>query len=435
MLMFRCECCDREWSKKYTYERHMKSLKSLKRAEMPQKSIEMPQKSIEMPQITQLATPFESLPSIDNLHLNILTSQMVPIVDDIILPYKKKIQTQYFCDYCHFSTTVKKEAEKHRKSKQHVKNEIKEEDFLEITNKYVCLSCEKSYDKYVSCWKHSKSCKGKPVMSETQNMIFEMVPDDVVQPIVPENTECNPTVSFVDESESSGRSEKLAVTNVDTILEKIADNNTQMMGYIENVIEKMTNIVEKVITSNNNTLTQTNSNNTIIQNNNTTNNHCTINMFLNEKCKDAVNITDWVNGLVIDFEHLYYNAENGFQKGLTKMMIDNLKLYNVYKRPIHFTDVKRDTMYIKDADEWTKHENNEKLIEVLESSARQGINCFADWMGENAPAYHDLDSQLGQQYMAIHQNVIRPERERKKAYPKVMKEVAREVKLRKEDQT
>jgi len=256
-------------------------------------------------------------------------------------------------------------------------------------------------------------------------MLFEMVPEEVMESIEPENIECNSTVS---------------INNIDTILEKIADNNTQMMGYIENVIEKMTNIVEKVITSNNNTLTQTNSNNTIIQNNNsnsnnTTNNHCTINMFLNEKCKDAVNITDWVNGLVIDFEHLYYNAENGFQKGLTKMMIDNLKLYNIHKRPIHFTDMKRDTMYIKDADEWTKHENNEKLIEVLESSARQGISCFADWMGENAPAYHDLDSQLGQQYMAIHQNVIRPERERKKAYPKVMKEVAREVKLRKEDQT
>lgn len=192
-------------------------------------------------------------------------------------------------------------------------------------------------------------------------------------------------------------------------------------------------IVETMSQSQNQqTMIHANSNNNIT--NNTVNNHCTINMFLNDKCKDAVNITDWVNGLVIDFEHLHYNAENGFQKGLTKMLIDNLKLYNVCKRPIHFTDVKRDTMYIKDADEWTKHDNNEKLIEVLESSARQGICCFADWMEENAPAYHDLDSQLGKQYMAIHQNVIRPEKERLKAYPKVMKEVARAVQLRKDDQ-
>jgi hypothetical protein len=196
----------------------------------------------------------------------------------------------------------------------------------------------------------------------------------------------------------------------------------------------MTNVVETVITANKTGLVQNhNSNNTIIQNN-TINNHCTINMFLNEKCRDAVNITDWVNNLVIDFEHLYYNAENGFQKGLTKMLVDNLKLYNIYKRPIHFTDVKRDTMYIKDADAWTKHENHDKLIEVLETGARQGIHCFAEWMEENAPAYHDLDSEVGQRYMAIHQAVIRPEKERMKAYPKVMKEVARAVQLRKEDQ-
>ena len=54
---------------------------------------------------------------------------------------QKKIETQYSCKYCQFSTTVKKNSEKHRKSKQHIRNEIKEEDHLEITIKYACVSC------------------------------------------------------------------------------------------------------------------------------------------------------------------------------------------------------------------------------------------------------------------------------------------------------
>jgi hypothetical protein len=160
-------------------------------------------------------------------------------------------------------------------------------------------------------------------------------------------------------------------------------------------------------------------------------------MFLNEKCKDAVNITDWAKQLHVDYDHLYYTGENGFQKGLTNMLMDNLKLCNIYNRPIHFTDIKRDSMYIREDDEWTKHENNEKLIEVLEISARQACIRLTDWMKEHedVPDYHNLDSELGKQYLALMMSVIRPEAVRLKAYPKVMKELAKTAKLRKEDQT
>ena len=118
------------------------------------------------------------------------------------------------------------------------------------------------------------------------------------------------------------------------------------------------------------------------------------------------------------------------------MLVENLNLCDVYNRPIHFTDIKRDSMYIRDADEWTKHENNEKLIEVLEISARQACIRLTDWMKEHedVPDYHNLDSELGKQYLALMMSVIRPEAVRQKAYPKVMKELAKTAQLRKEDQ-
>jgi hypothetical protein len=323
----------------------------------------------------------------------------------------KTILTTYCCDYCEFSTTIKKESEKHRKSKQHIENENKEEYLLEIVTQYTCLSCDKCFINYKTCWGHSKRCREK-INEKKENIIVTVVEKPAIKTEI----------------------------SMETIVEKILDNNKHMMEQIVSVVKTVlmeTQIQSHhSITQNNNTLNNNNTqnNNTLNNNNTQNNNHCTINMFLNDKCKDALNVTDWVNNLILDFDNLRYNAENGFQKGLTKMLIDNLKLYNIYQRPIHFTDVKRDTMYIKDDDIWTKHENRDKLIEVFEQGARQGIQCFVAWMEENAPAYHDLDSHLGKLYMKIHQTVIRPSNDRTKAYSKIIKDVATATQLRKEDQ-
>ena len=159
-----------------------------------------------------------------------------------------------------------------------------------------------------------------------------------------------------------------------------------------------------------------------------------MNVFLNEKCKDAMNIFDFISNMNITFDHLYHQADHGFQKGVTKIMLDNLKLLSVYNRPIHFTDLKREIMYIKDNDEWTKHEDKEKLVEALEWAAKQGINSFVDWREATSAENEDLDSPTGQMWMKLMQTVVQPYDERLKAYPKIMKEIARNVHLRKEDQ-
>jgi hypothetical protein len=399
---YKCICCDQSWSKKFNYERHMSTDKHSK---MSKKSNEIEKKSEKIEKTLVSERIF--LPNEEN----IIIEQKSPIT--------KTVETRYCCDYCKFSTNNKKESEKHRKSKQHMKNENKEEDFLEITNEYICVKCDKCYKNYKTCWGHSKRCEGK--MEEKENIVFTMVED----PVPP-----TPAIS----------AETIKKDIMESIVEKFLDNNKHMMDNNKHMIEQIVSVVKTVIMETQqqqqvllqpqNTITQNN----ILNNSNNTNNHCTINMFLNDKCKDALNITDWVDNMILDFDNLYYNAENGFQKGLSKMLIDNLKLYNTYQRPIHFTDIKRDVMYIKDDDAWTKHENTDKLIEVFEKGARQGIRCFAAWMEENAPAYHDLDSQLGQLYMKIHQTVIRGASIRDKAYPKIIREFAHAAQLRKEDQ-
>ena len=95
--------------------------------------------------------------------------------------------------------------------------------------------------------------------------------------------------------------------------------------------------------------------------NNNQNNQFNINMFLNETCKNAMNLSDFIERIEISHDDLENNAQLGFVNGITKILMDNLKLLTIQERPIHCTDVKRETLYVKDEDMWDKKHSNEKL--------------------------------------------------------------------------
>jgi len=385
---FTCIYCEHSWSRKYDYDQHLKT----KKHETKRKKH------------GQLRETNEQLRKNDP---NPSQNSQITV---------KTIETKFCCDYCQFSTTNKKEADKHRTSKQHVRNENKEEDFLEIIKQYRCTKCDKCYIKYKSCWEHVRKCEGK---KENITIVISEIP------LVADEDMANHATTQLAISEETAKKDIM-----ETIVDKMMENNKQMMEQVVNMVKTILQETKPPPPNVSQTNHYTNNN----SNNN--NQHYTINMFLNEKCKGAANITDWAQQLQVDYDHLYYTGENGFQKGLANLLLDNLKLCDVYNRPIHFTDIKRDSMYIRDADAWTKHENNEKLIEVLEISARQACIRLTEWMQEHqdVPDYQNLDSELGQQYLALMMNVIRPHAERVKAYPKVMKELAKTAQLRKEDQ-
>jgi hypothetical protein len=343
---------------------------------------------------------------------------------------EKTMVTKYCCDYCQFVCNTKKEAEKHRKSKEHVKNENKEEDFIEIVNKYFCVKCDKIYLNYKTCWGHSKRCQGKKenIVMEITDILSETEDSNLKESI------CPTVAQMVAAPEMNDENTKKDI--IVTIVEKMMDNNKQMID--DNNKYMMEQIVTVVKTILQEIKSQPIMNQTNIQNNTdnrVTNNHCTMNVFLNEKCKDAMNMFDFITNMNITFDHLYHQADNGFQKGVTKILLDNLKPLSIYNRPIHFTDLKREIMYIKDNDEWTKHEDKEKLVEALEWAAKQGINSFVDWREATSAENESLESPTGQMWMKLMQTVVQPHNERMKAYPKIMKEIARNVHLRKEDQT
>jgi len=121
----------------------------------------------------------------------------------------------------------------------------------------------------------------------------------------------------------------------------------------------------------------------ITNNNNTTNNNnqqFNLNFFLNNTCKDAMNITDFLGNMDVNVDELEYIGHHGYVNGMTKMIMDRLKDMDVTKRPIHCTDVKRETMYIKDKDEWCKDTDElTKLRRILSSISMTNYRSVANW--------------------------------------------------------
>jgi hypothetical protein len=135
-------------------------------------------------------------------------------------------------------------------------------------------------------------------------------------------------------------------------------------------------------------------NGTVINNtNNTNNNHFNLNFFLNDTCKDAMNITDFLQNLDVQIEEIEYIGNHGYVNGMTKMIMDRLKGMDITKRPIHCTDIKRETMYIKDNDEWSKDTDElTKLRRILHCIIMSNYRTVPKWKTAH-PDCEEADSR------------------------------------------
>jgi len=137
--------------------------------------------------------------------------------------------------------------------------------------------------------------------------------------------------------------------------------------------------------------------------NNTINNKnkFNINFFLNEKCKDAMNITDFVSSLKLTLQDLEKTAELGYVKGLTNIIVNGLNELDVYKRPIHCSDVKRETLYIKDNNVWEKeNEEKQKITKAIKHISIRNAKQVGEWTKENK-GYNESHNKKNDKYLKI----------------------------------
>jgi hypothetical protein len=123
-----------------------------------------------------------------------------------------------------------------------------------------------------------------------------------------------------------------------------------------------------------------NTNNTNTNSNNTQNNHFNIQFFLNDTCKDAINIDQFIKDIQISISDLENVGNQGYVQGISDIIIKNMRTLGLTKRPMHCTDVKRETIYIKDADKWEKDADGKpKIKNIISKVAKKNLAKFQDW--------------------------------------------------------
>tara|TARA_B100001175_G_C19495376_1_gene634958 strand:- start:63 stop:1037 length:975 start_codon:yes stop_codon:yes gene_type:complete len=270
--------------------------------------------------------------------------------------FSQKSYKYYTCDKCDYITSYKKDFNKHLLTRKH-KMETDGNHFSQKM-KFQCDFCERIFQNRSGLWKHNKKCTTRvlhdtEIERETVKEEINKIDIGTISELMKQNTELR----------------SLLIEQRDQI-----DGQKEMLDEIKN---KQENIV--------------------IHN---TQNNYNIQMFLREKCKDAINLSEFIQRIEVSRDDLENNAQLGFVNGMTKILMDNLRQLTLYQRPIHCTDVKRETMYIKDHDEWLKEENNKKLQNAIQDVSRKSISSLIQWKKTN-PDYEDLDSEFSNKCIVI----------------------------------
>ena len=229
-----------------------------------------------------------------------------------------------------------------------------------VENEEFTCFCGKSYKHRQSLFKHQQKCNNK--QSITLERQKSGVSDELVCQLVKDNTEMK----------------KLFGDLVNVVKEKDKQ--------LENVVKENTELTKKIVEMK---PSMGNNNN---NNNNNTNNF-NINMFLNEQCKDAINMTDFIKSIQVSFEQLDYIKVNGLEKGITKILMDNMNKLGKFERPLHCTDIKRETLYIKDDNKWEKDITKDKIKKVINKTSNKNFTALCQWKNNNTDFMEYDDKQ------------------------------------------
>ena len=155
----------------------------------------------------------------------------------------------------------------------------------------------------------------------------------------------------------------------DEIIIQLLKDNESMKAFMKEQNNMLKEMMRQINTNGSSTITTTNN---IKQKFN-------INIFLNEQCKDAINMGDFIKSLKITFHDLEITRDKSLEESVSTIMLRGLKELDVYKRPIHCTDQKRDVMYIKDEEKWEKDDGNVKLRESIDTLSKKQMFTLKEW--------------------------------------------------------
>jgi hypothetical protein len=157
---------------------------------------------------------------------------------------------------------------------------------------------------------------------------------------------------------------------------------------------------------------------------NNTTNQFNLQVFLNEDCKDAINFSEFIEQIQVSFEDIENQIESGYVKGISKLFIESLQGLGTNKRPIHCTDKKRKTLYIKENNEWEKEGSQDTLKNGIQEITRRTMRTLIKEKEDKAEEYADMDSEFSMKCIDIQRNLF-PTAPRETSFSKVMENITK----------
>jgi hypothetical protein len=232
----------------------------------------------------------------------------------------EKSEKNFICEKCDFKCSTKCDWFRHTMRLKHKNNVIDNNLATNLAKTYVCDDCGKTYSDRTGLWKHKQKCNNSNETTSINSLT------NLVIEIVKSNTE-------------------LQKQNQD-FKELLMEQNTKMIDAFSEAIKY---------------------NSTVTNNVNSNNKTFNLNLFLHEDCKDAMNMSEFLESIRIQLADVEAVGELGYVNGISKLIIQNLKALDVTKRPVHCTDDKREIIYIKEAGVWTKDEDCSKLRRLIKT--------------------------------------------------------------------
>ena len=280
----------------------------------------------------------------------------------------------FYCENCHYVTSRKSQYDRHILTLKHQNVDKMLTNVDKIVPKrstpYMCL-CGKLFAYRQSLSVHKKKCAKNPTISESQILTKEFI---------------------------------VQLLNQNQELHQMLQDQTNKMYELAKEGKNITNTTNQ-------------------------NNHFCLNVFLNETCKDAINLMDFVDSLQVKLKDLENTAKLGYAEGISNIFINGLNDLEVHKRPIHCSDSKREILYIKDQDLWEKEdEDKSKLTKAIKIIGSKHMNQISEWQKVN-PDYCNPESKESDRYMKMICNAMSgsTKEEQTANIQKVIRNVAKEV--------
>jgi len=298
----------------------------------------------------------------------------------------QKNAEKFQCESCNVICCKKSDWTRHLLTAKHKKST--EATFSNEKNAaaFRCECCGQSYKERTGLWRHSKKCKKAPKSAENIELVNMQVMDmsyNIILEIVKQNQEFK-----------------------EILMEQSKENQKLQQQLIEMAKEGKT-----------------------INNNTTTNNNFNLQLFLNEKCKDALNIDDFVGQIKLQLSDLDMIGRVGYMEGMSKIFLRNLKALDVSKRPIHCSDLKREVLYVKDKDAWEKdNSENFKIKRAIKEIECKNIKQIPKWREEN-PTADDTETKKHMEYQNILLEAMggATSEDDNKKHEKIIRNIAKEV--------